>query len=77
MTGREKILAAFTPEGTPEVGVVPAYDGIFIRDHYAALTEIPWWDGSKADSFARDFYRASGLEWLCVDTCASRAERSR
>ena len=43
MTPRERVLAAFSPEGTPEFGVVTAYDGIFIRDHWAALTAVPWW----------------------------------
>ena len=77
MTGREKILGAFTPEGAPEIGVVASYEGIFIRDHYAALTRVPWWDSTKADSLARDFYSASGLEWFSVAACASRDERSR
>lgn len=51
MTKREKILAAFTREGTPEFGAVVSYDTIFIRDHWAALTDVPWWHafGGAAD----------------------------
>jgi len=59
MTGREKILAAFTPEGAPEIGVVASYEEIFILDHYAMLTKIPWWDWTKADSLAKDYFRAT------------------
>jgi hypothetical protein len=77
MTGREKIIAAFSTEGTPEIGVVASYEGIFIRDHYAALTRIPWWDSTKAPSVAKDFYAASGLEWFSIAPCASRDERAR
>ena len=76
MTGREKVMAAFTTEGRPEIGVVSCYEGIFIRDHYNALTEIPWWNGAGAD-LARDFFRATGLEWFSVYACASREERAR
>lgn len=77
MTGREKILAAFTAEGSPETGVVACYDSIFIRDHYAALTAVPWWDPLQTDLLARDYYQESGLEWFTVNACQSRAERSR
>ncbi len=77
MTGREKILGAFTPEGAPEIGVVASYEGIFVRDHYDALTKTPWWDSTKAPSVAKDVFEASGLEWFSVAPCASRDERAR
>ena len=76
-TGREKILGAFTPESAPEIGVVASYEGIFIRVHYAELTRMPWWDSTKAPSLAKDFFDASGLEWISVAACASRDERTR
>ncbi len=81
MTAREKIRRAFTPEGTPEIGVVASYDGIFIRDHWFAFTEVPWWytfSGKINEEviWVRDFCRRSGLEWLEVRPCPSRAERS-
>ena len=41
MTAREKLLAAFEPEGTSETGAVVCYDGILMRDHYAAITSVP------------------------------------
>jgi hypothetical protein len=77
MTGRDKIQGAFAPEGTPEIGVVAAYEGIFLRDHYAALTKVPWWDAARADARAKDFSDVSGLDWFAVDACSSRAERAR
>jgi len=82
MTGREKILEAFEPAGTPEIGVVACYDGIFIRDHWFSLTETPWWYAQsglieKHIAWARDVSEKGGLEWLTVQPCPSRAERSR
>ncbi len=49
MTGKEKILAAFSKEGTPEFGVVICYEGIFIRDHWSQLTDSPWYTPYKPD----------------------------
>lgn len=70
-------MAAFDPGGAPEVGVVASYEGLFIRDHYAALTKIPWWDSEKTPWLAKDFFDASGLEWFRANPCASREERAR
>lgn len=82
MTARERILAAFTPTGTPEVGVVSCYDGIFVRDHWHALTDVPWWYAGSGImehelAWARDVSERSGLEWLQVGSCPSREERRR
>jgi len=82
MTGREKILRAFEPDGTPEIGVVTCADEIFIRDHWFSLTETPWWYAysglvEKDVAWARDVVEKSGLEWFTVQPCPSRAERLR
>ena len=82
MTGREKILQAFEPSGTPEIGVVTCYDSIFIRDHWFALTDVPWWYAQsgvveKELAWAGDVCRKTGLEWFTVSPCPSRVERSR
>ena len=71
MNVRDKILNAFEPDGTPEVGAVPAYEGIFIRDHWASFTDVPWWvrHGGPVEQevdWVRDLVRATGLEWLSV-----------
>lgn len=57
--------------------MVAAYDSIFLRDHYAALTRLPWWDATNPGSLARDYHARSGLEWFTVGACDSRAERGR
>lgn len=81
MTARDKFLNAFTPAGTPEIGVVAAYEDIFIRDHWGALTAVPWWhafsgvNNEEEMAWARDFSAKSGLEWLTLRPCRSRAER--
>jgi hypothetical protein len=77
MTGRDKILAAFTPGGAPDIGVVAAYEEIFIRDHYAALTNVPWGQATAANVLAQDCAAATGLEWISVHPCASREARAR
>ena len=77
MTGREKIRAAFTADGTPEIGVVSAYEDIIIRDHFAAITRLPWWEAYGTVGLARDFVAATGIEWLTVRPGPSRAERAR
>lgn len=69
MTGREKIEAAFSPEGTPEVPAVICYEGIFIRDHWDELTSYPWWYAQAPDlerqmRWRRDVVAAIGQDWL-------------
>lgn len=77
MTARERILAAFDAAGTPETGVVACYEEILLRDHFAQLTRVPWWDASQAAQVAADFAAGSGLDWWSVHPCAPRAERLR
>jgi len=43
MTGREKMEAAFSAGGTPEIPALVPYEDIFIRDHWDELTDLPWW----------------------------------
>ena len=79
MTGRGRILAAFGPGGTAAVGAVTCYDGIFIRDHWFDLTTIPWWFWGSGVveqelAWARDVVDRSGLEWLAVGPCPTRAD---
>ncbi|MBN1400815.1 MAG: hypothetical protein JXA74_08250 [Anaerolineae bacterium] len=82
MAARDKILAAFEPEGASEIGAVSCYDSLFIRDHWFALTDVPWWYAfsghtDREAAWAQDYVRRSGLEWLQVRPCPSRAERAR
>ena len=82
MTNREKFLAAFTPQGTDQTPAVASYEGIFIRDHWFSLTEVPWWQAHQGlldqeIAWTRDFHDESGLEWRAVYECPSRAQRQR
>jgi hypothetical protein len=43
MTGREKIEAALSREGTSEFPAAMCYHGIYLRDHWDQLTKAPWW----------------------------------
>jgi hypothetical protein len=72
MTGREKVLAAFRPEGTPEIGGVSCYDDIFIRDHWFALTDVPWW---YPHSGGVERNREIGSESTMLPACAFYACR--
>ena len=81
MTGQEKILAAFSPAGSPETPVVICYPGIFERDHLGALTRLPWWQDCDADPDRRAAYRAevvraTELDWYNLHCGASRAEQA-
>jgi hypothetical protein len=53
VTGYEKIAAAFSAEGTPECPAVSCYLGIFERDHFARLTDLPWWYLHERDTERR------------------------
>lgn len=80
MTNREKLLTAFTPEGTPEMGVVSCYELIFMRDHWFSLTSVPWYYAGSGLveeelGWVQDFAAKSGLEWLAVSACPSCTER--
>lgn len=70
MTGREKILAAFSPEGTTQIPAVICYERLTIRDHWSQVTDGPWWHwyspeldhqlrwrSSAIEKFGQDWYR--------------------
>jgi uroporphyrinogen decarboxylase-like protein len=43
MTGREKLLAAMSEQGTASTPIVLAYPEIFMRDHWEEVTDLAWW----------------------------------
>ena len=80
LTGREKIEAAFSAEGTPAPGVVIPYEGIYFRDHWGGLTSCPWWfqyapDLERQTRWRGDVISATGQDWFSVPTGSSREER--
>ena len=82
MTHRERILSAFAPKGADAIGAVACYDEILIRDHWFELTDTPWWYAFEGEveqevAVAKDYAERTGLGWITVRPCPSRAERAR
>ncbi len=80
MTGSERITAALSPEGAPEIGVVIPYEGIYIRDRWDDLTGFPWWyrhapDVERQLAWRRRALERLGHDWMELPFCAPRAER--
>lgn len=80
MTGRQKIEAAFSPQGTPEVAAVICYEGIYIRDHWSQLTDHPWWyqfapDLERQLAWRRDVIARTGQDWFALPGFLPRQRR--
>ena len=80
MTGREKIEAAFPDRGTTEIAATICYEGIFIRDHWAQLTDCPWWYAEAPElerqlAWRRDAIEQTGQDWFHLPRCPPREER--
>jgi hypothetical protein len=80
MTGRERIEAAFSPEGAREIPAVVCYEDILFRDHWRAITEEPWWSQFSPDfdrqvAWRRDAFSRTGLDWMRLPFTYSREER--
>ena len=83
MTGREKIEAALSMEGTDQIPAVICYVDIFIRDHWEALTQSPWWylkepSIEKQIKWRQDVWKCTGLDWyeIPLDYTYSREDRN-
>ena len=80
MTGREKIEAAFTRDGTPEVPAVICYERIYVRDHWAQLTFYPWWyravpEVARQMLWRRQVIEKTGQDWFHLPAFYSQEER--
>jgi hypothetical protein len=80
LNGRQKIEAAFSPDGTPEIPAVICYEDIYIRDHWDSLTTFPWWYAQSPDidqqiAWIRQVIPAIGQDWMVLPTCPSRLYR--
>lgn len=80
MNGREKILAAFSSEGTPEIPAVTCYEEIFIRDHWSQLSVRPWWVRANPDvqtqsTWRREIAETIGQDWFMLPEGDPRAVR--
>jgi len=80
MTGRQKIEAALSPEGSPEFAAVTCYQGLFLRDHWEQATGAPWWaqhdpDPARAARPWLDMVRRTDEDWFQVRYGHSRQAR--
>jgi hypothetical protein len=82
MTGREKIEAALSPDGTPDIPVVICYLDFFIRDHWDQLTDAPWWYVYEPDldcqlHWRKDVIDKIGLDWIELPLNDATSEKDR
>ena len=80
MTGRDKMLAAFSAGGSPEIPAVICYHGICLRDHWSQVTDLPWWAIHQPDprtvfAIHRDFISKTGEDWFRIRAGCSHRER--
>jgi hypothetical protein len=81
MTGRERMEAAFSPNGTTETpAVLSCYEDIFQTDHWDGLTRCPWWyeidpHVGRQMLWRREAIRTTGEDWFRLPFCAPREER--
>ena len=80
MTGRERIQAALSADGTSEVPGVICYERIFIRDHWQELTGRPIADSYVPDvelqrACIREIAGQIGQDWLRLYPFYSAAAR--
>jgi hypothetical protein len=80
MTGREKIHAAFSKDGTREIPAVICYEGIYIRDHYKELASCPWWYAQETDIEKQLLWHGEvaeniGQDWFALPWCDTREAR--
>ena len=80
MSGREKIEAAFSLEGTREIPAVICYEGIYIRDHWAQLTTSPWWHPYVPNvelqmAWHREVIAKTGQDWFALPGFYSLEDR--
>ena len=80
-TGRQKIEAAFSREGTRDIAAVLCYEEIFIRDHWEQLSAYPWWYKDTPDIERQMLWRSqviarTGQDWFSLPFFYSAEERS-
>ncbi len=80
MTGRQKIEAALSKDGTPEIPAVICYEGIYIRDHWEQITSCPWWYQYETDIerqmiWHEEVIASIGQDWFALPYSYSRDYR--
>ncbi len=82
MTGRYLIEAALSREGARDFPVVICYEGIYFRDHWDRLCDLPWWYAQSPDvehqkAWMNQVIPASGQDWMYLESCWPRDYRLR
>ncbi len=82
MTGRERLEAAFSPDGARDIGAVICYEDIYIRDRWDEITSRPWWyqmapDVERQIQWRTDYIGRTGLDWIALPQVRPRAARER
>ena len=81
MVGKEKIEAAFSRDGTPEIPAVICYEMLFVRDHWKEFN-VPWWYSDSPDieqqmCYRREVINAVGAQdWIRLWQCKTKIERN-
>jgi hypothetical protein len=79
-TGKSKIEAAFSPQGTDAIAAVICYEGIYTRDHWEALFDLPWWYSLSPNleqqlAWRGQLIEKTGQDWFDLPACAPEEER--
>ena len=80
MTGRQKIEAAFSGDGSREIPAVICYENIYIRDNWDQLTNCPWWFEESFSleeqmAWRLDAFKKIGQDWFFMPKGISRTDR--
>lgn len=82
MTRRQWVADALAGRGDGAIGAVICYEGIFVRDHWDELTQLPWWyrvsfDLDQQLEWHRRALARTDLDWFYLPTGAARSTRAR
>ena len=69
MTGYEKMAAAFSSAGAPEIPAVVCYPSLLLRDFWRDATDAPWWSlhetaPDRAAQPRMDIARRTDMDWF-------------
>ena len=81
MTGRQRLEQALSPAGSPELGAVIGYTSLFARDHWAAVSSLPWWWQQSPDldqqvAWHRAVIDCLDQDWFYLPPGPDRATRA-
>jgi len=80
MTGKQKIEAALSSEGTNHIPAVICYEDIAIRDHWDQVTKYPWWyqfdvNIDKQICLKREVLNNMGIDWYTIHNFGNDDDR--